>query len=60
VAISGDVMIQVVDMTGRVLRYDASFNNNQTELDLSGMARGTYLLKVETSGKLYHTRVVLM
>ena len=58
--VSGNVQVQLVDVTGRTVKPHVLLHENQTVLDLSGMARGTYLVQVLHGNKQWHARVVLM
>lgn len=59
-AIHGIITIQVIDVSGQSVFFDTSFNENRTTLNLSGMARGTYLLQLRSDDQIFHARIVLM
>lgn len=55
-----DVMIQVLDVTGRVVQSESIWFENRAELDLTGRATGTYLIRVMAGEDQFLTRIVKM
>lgn len=55
-----DVKIQVLDVTGRVVQSESIWFENRAELDLSGRATGTYLIRVMAGEDQFLTRIVKM
>lgn len=48
--------ISLLDLTGRQIR---SFNPHSTQLDVSGIARGSYFLQIQSTGKAVTRKVIL-
>lgn len=57
--VEGNVKLVITDLAGKsVLDQDALFVNNATEVDLSGLAGGVYVLRLEREGNLATRKVV--
>jgi hypothetical protein len=56
---SGPATIQVVDMLGRVMHYQASNEQSQGQLATTGLAPGAYLVRYTTSTATFTSRCVI-
>jgi len=50
--------IEIIDMTGKSTSLDAVWNNHSSQIDMSGLQSGLYLLKVRTSSRTGTLRFV--
>jgi hypothetical protein len=57
-AVSGKVMISIVDIAGRVVS-EASYNaNERIEMNIAALAKGTYMVKVSTEDAQSIQRII--
>ena len=52
--------IKITDITGRTIQnFSTSEFQNLSTIDISNFAKGVYILKIETDGKIYSHRLIL-
>lgn len=56
----GDAQLKIIDTKGNVMMDRSIPNLSAYTLDASSIAKGTYLLRLDQSGKTYVTRIVLV
>jgi len=56
----GNVTVKIIDISGRTVRNlsVSNFNNNKLNINLNGLATGTYLLSVQTKNEKFSTRMI--
>lgn len=52
--------LQILDITGRVLKADLQLSENETQIDLKHLAAGTYIVKLSDGTDSYHKKLVLL
>ena len=56
--LNGVTQLQVVDLAGKVvLNTQIEFKNNSTEINLEGISKGTYLIKLNNENKLLTKKI---
>jgi hypothetical protein len=53
-----DAMIQVIDLNGKI-QFTTRMQSSELQLDLSELAKGTYLLKVNSEATVIQKRIIL-
>ncbi len=58
--LSGNVTIEILDISGRTIRNlsVSDFNNTKLNVNLNGLATGTYLVSVTTKDEKFSTRII--
>jgi hypothetical protein len=56
--LNGITQLQVLDLAGKiVLNTQVEFKNNSTEINLEGISKGTYLIKLNNENKLLTKKI---
>jgi hypothetical protein len=54
-----EISINISDLLGNIMRSYKSTQNNNIELNLTGLAKGVYMVTTQTNGKIYTKKLVL-
>jgi hypothetical protein len=55
----GETIVSIFDINGEVKLQQKYFNQSQIEIDLTGLSRGMYLVKIQTSTEIEVKKMVI-
>ena len=57
--LNGDILIQLFDITGRMMIEKNINNKHETQIDISNLNEGTYIIKISNAGNvLYRNKII--